>query len=66
MADVLLVIGTTGEIMPAAMIPSIAKSNGATIIEINPEKSAFTRSLTDVFLQGPAAEISQLLEAYLF
>jgi NAD-dependent deacetylase len=66
LADVLLIIGTTGEVMPAGMIPSIAKSSGATIIEINPEKSAFTRSLTDLFLQGPASEVSQILDSYLF
>jgi len=65
-ADLLLIIGTTGEVMPAAMLPSIARSNGAQIIEINPLKSAYTDSLTDVFLQGPAAEVSKLLENYLF
>lgn len=65
-ADLMLIIGTTGEVMPAAMLPSIAKSNGAKIIEINPERSAYTNSLTDVFLQGPAGEISKMLENYLF
>ena len=31
-ADVFLVIGTTGEIMPACLVPQIAKRNGAKII----------------------------------
>lgn len=66
LADVLLIIGTTGEVMPAGMLPSIAKSNGAKIIEINPKRSSFTQSMTDIFLQGPAAEISSQLETYLF
>ena len=66
LADVLLIIGTTGEVMPAGMLPSIAKSNGAKIIEINPQRSAFTNSLTDLFLQGPAGEISKQLDSYLF
>jgi len=66
MCDVMLIIGTTGEVMPAGMIPSIAKSNHAKIIEINPERSAFTRSLTDVFLQGCAGEVSRQLDSYLF
>ena len=65
-ADVLLIIGTTGEVMPAGMLPSIAKSNGARIIEINPQQSSFTNSLTDLFLQGPAAKISEQLDSYLF
>ncbi|MBN1699707.1 MAG: NAD-dependent deacylase [Spirochaetales bacterium] len=54
-ADVLLVIGTTGEVMPASMIVSFAKENGADIIEINTTPSMFTHSLTDIFLQGKAA-----------
>ena len=65
-ADVLLIVGSTGEVLPAGMLPSIAKSNGATVIEINPSRSSFTESLTDLFLQGPASEVSRELEAYLF
>lgn len=65
-SDVMIIVGTTGEVMPAGMIPSIAKSNGAKIIEINPERSSFTYSTTDLFLQGPAAEICSQLETYLF
>lgn len=65
-ADTVLIIGSTGEVMPAAMLPSIAKSNGAQVIEINPKQSSFTSSLTDLFLQGPAAEVCAELESYLF
>jgi NAD-dependent deacetylase len=65
-ADVMLIIGTTGEVMPASMLPSIAKSSGAKIIEINPAESAFTHSLTDIFLQGTASEICSRLDDYLF
>ena len=56
-ADVVIVIGSTGEIYPASQIPIIAKQNGATIIEINTEKSSFTSQITDVFLQGKATEV---------
>lgn len=62
-SDAFIVIGTTGEVMPACMIPQLAKENGAKIIEINISPSAFTRTTTDVFLQGPATSImTQLLE----
>jgi NAD-dependent deacetylase len=61
-ADVILVIGTTGEVMPACMIPYQAQENGATIIEINPNKSNYTASITDVFLQGKATEVMKALE----
>ena len=53
-SDLFIVIGTTGEIMPASMIPYIAKNNGAKIIEINIQKSAYTNSITDVFLRDKA------------
>jgi NAD-dependent deacetylase len=65
-ADLLLIIGTTGEVMPAGRLPSIAKSHGARVIEINPEPSVFTSSLTDLFLQGQAGEVSRQLETCLF
>jgi len=56
-ADVFILIGTTGEIKPASMIPMIAKNNGTKIIEINIEGSNYTNSITDVFLKGKATEI---------
>jgi NAD-dependent deacetylase len=62
-ADVVLIIGTTGEVMPAAMIPAEAKRAGATIIEINTEPSNYTHQITDFFLQGKASEILMELEA---
>jgi NAD-dependent deacetylase len=64
-ADVLLIIGTNAEVLPAADIPVTAKKHGAKIIEINIEETHFTREITDVFLKGDAAavmsEIGQLL-----
>jgi NAD-dependent deacetylase len=56
-ADVFLIIGTTGEIMPASQIPYLAKENGAKIIEINPNRSKFTDTITDIYLQGKATEV---------
>lgn len=56
-ADVMLIIGTNAEVLPAADIPVTAKKNGAKIIEINIDKTHFTHEITDVFLQGDAAEI---------
>ncbi len=63
-ADLFIVIGTTGEIQPASMIPIIASENGAKIIEINVEESRYTSSITDLFLKGRATEImGYLLES---
>ena len=61
-ADVFILIGTTGEIMPASQIPYLAKQNGAKIIEINIAESSFTPKITDVFLQGKATEVLTLLK----
>jgi NAD-dependent deacetylase len=64
-ADVLLVIGTTGEVMPAALVPRIAKSRGATLIEINPAESNYTREITDIYIEAKAAEaLPRLLKAF--
>lgn len=65
-SEVMLVIGTTGEVMPANQFPILAKDNGATIIEINPEPSKFTPRITDIYLQGKAGEIMRKLEEALF
>jgi len=63
-ADVFLIIGSTGEVVPASMIPSMARENGVKIIEVNPNTSLFTYSVTDVFLQGNAIEVMlELTEA---
>ena len=55
-ADVMLIIGTNAEVLPAAELPVVAKKNGAKIIEININKSHFTNSITDIFLEGKATE----------
>jgi NAD-dependent deacetylase len=65
-ADVILVIGTTGVIMPACHIPHHAKNHGASVIEINVAPSSYTNYISDVFLQGPAGEVlPALLESIL-
>jgi len=57
LSDVYLVIGTTGVIIPASLLPYEAKKNGATIIEVNLNPSEYTGRITDIFLQGKAGEI---------
>jgi NAD-dependent deacetylase len=62
-ADVLLIIGSTGEVMPANQIPSLAKQTGAKIIEVNPESSRYTDFVTDIHLKGKAGDVMrELLE----
>jgi len=61
-SDVFIIVGTTGEIMPASQIPIIAKQNGAKIIEINIKPSNYTHSIVDIFLQGKASSILKQLD----
>jgi NAD-dependent protein deacetylase/lipoamidase len=55
--DLLLVIGTSGEVAPASYIPYTAKQGGAVIVENNLEPTRLTYSLTDQFLPGPAGQL---------
>jgi NAD-dependent deacetylase len=55
--NVMLVIGTSAEVQPAASLPDIAKSHGATIIEINIEATSFTGYTSSYFIKGKAGEI---------
>ena len=55
--DLLLVIGTSGEVAPASYLPYTAKEHGAIIVENNLEPTSLTRNLTDHFLPGPAGRL---------
>lgn len=65
-SHVVIIIGTTGEVVPASTIPIVAKRSGAKIIEINLESSSYTNSITDVCLKGKATETMNLLAEKLF
>lgn len=53
-ADVVLIVGTSATVYPAAQLPMTANDNGAYIIECNLEPTDFTPTITDAFLEGPA------------
>lgn len=56
-ADLWIIIGTNGEVMPASSLAPEAKRNGAKIIEINTHKTYYTEHITDIFLEGKAGHI---------
>jgi NAD-dependent deacetylase len=62
--DVMLVVGTSGMVQPAANLPLVASASGATVVEVNVEPSQLTYYV-DIFLQGPAGEILPQLVARL-
>ncbi len=58
----LLVVGTSGVVMPAGALPALAAAAGKPVIEVNVEESAVTPYAT-VFLRGRAGEVlPRLLE----
>ena len=60
--DVMLVVGSTGEVYPAAMVPRRAAASGAAIIEINPAASEFTNGVSDLHIALKAGEAFGLME----
>jgi NAD-dependent deacetylase len=57
---VMLVIGTSAVVQPAAGLPHVAKDHGATVVEINVER-AFPDA--DLFLEGQSGAVLPMLVA---
>jgi NAD-dependent deacetylase len=54
--DLMLVVGTSSVVQPAASMPLLAKQAGASVIEVNPDQTPIT-PFVDLHLDGKAAEI---------
>lgn len=54
--DLMLVVGTSGLVYPAAALPDIARRHGAKIVEINPDPTPLS-DRADLSLRGTAAQI---------
>jgi NAD-dependent deacetylase len=65
-ADLLLIIGTNAEVLPAAEFPERAKKTGTKIIEINIKPSLFTHSITDLFIEARATEAMEKIGELLY
>ena len=61
--DVLLVVGTSATVQPAAMMPILARESGARVVEINPEPTPLTRHISDYLIQGEAGEVLDAIVA---
>jgi NAD-dependent deacetylase len=55
-SDLFISIGTSGVVWPAAGFPQVARSNGATLIEINPDPSKQS-GLYDHVFRGKASDM---------
>jgi NAD-dependent deacetylase len=54
--DVLLVVGTSAEVYPAAELPEHARRHGARVVEVNPHETPLSARADDV-LRGPAGAV---------
>jgi len=57
--DLCLIVGTSAVVYPAAAIPEIARSAGAYLVEVNPERTPLSNICHEV-LSGTAGEILPL------
>ena len=55
--SVLLLIGTSATVQPAALMPLLAKETGALVIEINPEPTPLTGRVSDYLIEGPSGAV---------
>ena len=54
--DVILVVGTSGLVNPAAQLPGIAKQQKAKVVEVNPDATPIS-TIADYRLQGKSGEV---------
>jgi NAD-dependent deacetylase len=63
-ADVLLVVGTSAVVYPAAGLIAVTASNGGRVIEVNPEPSALAH-IADIVVRGPSGVVLPEIDALL-
>ena len=60
LCDCMLLVGTSGMVKPAASLPLVAREQGATLIEINPEETALT-PWCHLVLRGTSGQVLPML-----
>ncbi len=63
--ELMLVVGTSAEVYPAAGLPTVARTNGARIIEINISRTRLTGAVADLSLHGSSTRLLPQLAALL-
>ncbi len=61
--DLMMVVGTSAQVQPAASLAEQARARGAVLVEVNPEATPLTPR-ADFVLSGPSGRIlPELVEA---
>jgi NAD-dependent deacetylase len=61
-ADIVVVVGTSGVVYPAAGLPEVALARGAVVIEVNPEPTPLSEAATAYIRQSAGAALPTLLQ----
>jgi NAD-dependent deacetylase len=61
-ADVMVVVGTSAIVYPAAGLPDLALSRGTVVVEVNPEPTPLTPSATISIREGASQALPELLQ----
>jgi NAD-dependent deacetylase len=61
-ADVVIVVGTSSIVYPAAGLPEFAVANGIPVIEVNPERTPLSATATAVVRESAATALPGLLQ----
>ena len=59
--ELMLVVGTSAIVYPAANLPYLAKAAGAKVVEVNLEETPLTGYISDYILKGSAGEILPII-----
>lgn len=61
--DLMLVVGTSAVVQPAGLLPLEARQNGATVIEINPERTVISNLVDICILEQSGSALPRLIDA---
>jgi NAD-dependent deacetylase len=61
-ADVVVVVGTSSIVYPAAGLPELALANGIPVIEVNPERTPLSTAATATVRETAAGALPGLLQ----
>ncbi len=61
-ADLLVVVGTSGIVYPAAGLPELALAQGTVVVEVNPEPTPLSTEATVAIREGASTALPNLLQ----
>ncbi len=65
-AELLVVVGTSGTVYPAASLPELALAAGTRVVEVNPEPTPLTRLISETFREPASEALPELLHRLSF